>query len=326
MGKPSLYGVDLKLRRADQHLALLKEAEARFLAKPRLARLDHEPATGDYVLRYLDEQPRPEWGLSVSEFVHMLRTALDNLLYQLVELRGGSPGRHTQFPIYDDEPHPPRKPKGGRACAPKRDPWNGIKGVFPPDAAFIKAAQPYKLGTDRNIKLSRWHPLSMLGYLNNVDKHRTIHPSVTAAGFVLSPLGPGFTAGRVPIFLRDDDRFVPLFTGKIPVRDITLDIGGGETLTIPTSFQGASIGGWYVVGVTIDGTPVQSHGRRFTDDRTELMRLTGIPETNGKVEMNPPPSLVISFSDIERPMSLYDLEEIRLTVREIVDHFRPEFV
>jgi hypothetical protein len=47
------------------------------------------------------------WGVRVGEFAHDLRSALDNLVWQLVLVNGKEPGDHNQFPIYTEANKPP---------------------------------------------------------------------------------------------------------------------------------------------------------------------------------------------------------------------------
>lgn len=323
MAAPNLDGVDLKLRRADEHLAYLNNAGTEFLNTPRTLSIEYEAGTDEYLVSYADEQPPALWGVEVGAFAHMLRSSLDNLLYQLILLRGNVPGR-SQFPIYDDAPNPPGKSGGKRSCNTKRNPWSGIKGVLPPDAAFIKAAQPYQLGTHEGIKLSRWHPLSMLTHLNNVDKHRFVHPSVAVPGHTMTPM-PGFPFSVI-VFSRDAERMKALRSGKFGIPARTQD---GGYIVVPFGSQMQMTG--IFVGIRVNGRLVEGREWRFSqpgDDQADLVRIKGDgpPPPDAEVVMDPAPSLAISFSDVERPMSIHDLREIRLKVGEIVDHFRVEFV
>jgi hypothetical protein len=313
----NLEGVDLKLRRADEHLDFLTDARTRFLKKPRALTIEYETKTGDYVVRYVDAQPPAEWGVTVSELTHLLRSALDNALWQLVLLRGGKPGKWTQFPIYDKLPNPPRKAGGTRSCNSQRDPWSGIKGVLPPDLALIKKTQPYEFGADRHGQsLSRWHPLSMLGHLNNIDKHRFLHPVAAAGhGVLFTPGGFGRTT---IIFLREPGRF-----GFAAMRSAIWGPDGPELLNVNAT--GHLHGLFYELrsGKTPISEPLAFPPA--SDDSAEILRFEAIGQEHPEVNVQPLPAVDISFSDLERPVSLHDLYEIRGWVGRIVDHFRPDF-
>ena len=100
--RPGLDGVMLKIRRADECLAFLNDQRAALLeATGNRVVGEFDTAAGDYVFR-VNEEPPLAWGISIGELAHALRGALDNLLWQLVLARGGTPTRATQWPIYED--------------------------------------------------------------------------------------------------------------------------------------------------------------------------------------------------------------------------------
>ena len=100
--------------------------------------------------------PDPGIGVIVGEFGHHLRATLDNLLRQLVLLRGGSPTTKTQFPIYESR----ERYESSR--------WM-LLGISADDRAFIESVQPFQHGE----RASKSY-LSLLTWLNNVDKHRFV--------------------------------------------------------------------------------------------------------------------------------------------------------
>jgi len=132
MPPPNLIGVDLKLRRAEEHLRFLDAERGKILPiHPDRMVGQHDPQTGDYVVRVEGDPPPPEWGIPISEFAHALRTALDNLLWQLILARGGKPvSRVTQFPIYEEETKFNGKPKSRKGSwATEAD--RLTDGIFP---------------------------------------------------------------------------------------------------------------------------------------------------------------------------------------------------
>jgi hypothetical protein len=123
----------------------------------------------------------------VCEFSHHLRAALDNLLWQLVLLRGGTPTSKTQFPIYE---------RGKRY---ESSVWM-LRGVSADDRALIERYQPFQEG----VRAADTY-LSHLAWLNNMDKHRFVH--VGCARPRLSPItvsygDEGEYAGQFPWYPR----------------------------------------------------------------------------------------------------------------------------
>jgi len=153
-----LQPIDWRLERADEHLATLNaERDAFFDQEDRRIVGEFERDTSEYVFRFSGEPPDPRIGLVVGEFAHNLRAALDNLVWQIVLLRGGTPSGKTQFPIYES--------------------WEGyqssiwmLRGVSADDRALIEAVEPFKHGEHAPQSY-----LALLAWLNNVDKHRFVH-------------------------------------------------------------------------------------------------------------------------------------------------------
>jgi hypothetical protein len=165
----SLADSDLRLARADKHLAALNKARASLLPdKDRrvVGHLDRD--TSEYVFRVDVAAPPFWWGLLLSEYAHHLRAALDNLVYALVRLRGGTPTKRTQFPIFECV-------RLYRDRAPSM-----LSGTSADDRAFIQSMQPYQ-AWDRPEN----DALALLGWMNNTDKHRFLH-----AGFALIRITP----------------------------------------------------------------------------------------------------------------------------------------
>jgi hypothetical protein len=157
-----LEAIDWRLERASQHLATLKRRQDSFQAridkKDRrfIGQLDSDAS--EYVFPLNGKPPDPRIGLIVGEFGHHLRAALDNLVWQLVFLRGGSPTTQNQFPIYES--------------------WEGyrdsrsrlLRGISADDRAAIERCQPFQHGESAPDSY-----LALLAWLNNVDKHRFVH-------------------------------------------------------------------------------------------------------------------------------------------------------
>jgi hypothetical protein len=212
-----LEAVNWRLERADQHLATLnRERQAFFAEKDRRIIGHFERDTGEYVFRVNGDPPDARLGLIVGEFGHQLRAALDNLLWQLVLLRGGTPTRSTQFPIYES------RERYLSSC------WM-LRGISADDRAVIQKVQPYHLGPEA----AHTHPLATIAWLNNVDKHRVLHvgyalPIINPAGL---PTGVEMNGGMMVLGKEAPPDYFPWW--PTPVRDV------GEILRISYSTNSA---------------------------------------------------------------------------------------
>jgi len=174
-----LTGVDLKIGRAKRKLADLDERIKTAFA-PNLYRIssefDSEIAEQVYSVHDLPAID-PEWALEIGEVLYQLRSALDHLAWQLVELNGSSPSEQTQFPIRDS----PNDKNGQRLPLQTLLPQVKDAQILKP----IDECQPYNAGdgTDHTIQKARTTPLWHLKALNNVDKHRLLLVVVSAVDF-----------------------------------------------------------------------------------------------------------------------------------------------
>lgn len=162
-----MRGIRLRLERADEHLAFLKDKRRSFLEDERRDIIgSYEADTSEYVFRITGEPPAIEWALRTSEFAHHLRSALDNLVWALVYLRGNTGHRQTKFVIATTEDAWKRS-----TTTTKR--WtDALRGLLPEDRAIIQALQPY----ERGEYLATSHPLAHLARMSNVDKHLLMPP------------------------------------------------------------------------------------------------------------------------------------------------------
>lgn len=116
-----------------------------------------------YLIRTeIEEHPPHRLPILIGEWAHNLRSALDQVAWELVEMNGGVPSRKTQFPILDFAPT-----KDGVRVPLRVKAKTG--GVSEDVLTLIERAQPYSHGDDPT-----WHPLSLLAEINNCDKHRTL--------------------------------------------------------------------------------------------------------------------------------------------------------
>ena len=290
MPQASLEGIDLKLSRADEHLSVLDAKRRAFMGdRPSVLR-EFDADTSECVFRVAGEPPPLEWGVPVSEMAHLLRSALDNLIWQVALARNREPHKASEFPIFKD-----------KAAFNARKVQARMNGVTDDDRAFIEKTQPFHAGEP----WSERHPLWLLYCLNNIDKHRFFQ-----IGFIgnMLVLRNRLTREMTPIPLTEGaNRFV-----IAAAQDSAMEVHG---LSFPFAVRD--------VGEP-SGAMIWSGGR--SDDRTEVVRIRVVATgPDPQVEMQPRPTLDICLSDKQVPMTYSDLVLIRDCVNEVVDHFRPAF-
>ncbi len=163
-----LYGAMLKVLRVREQLDLLKSDFSGFLADESYALgQKHDDETGEDVL-FIDagnREPPLMWSVRIGEMLYDLRSALDHMVWQLVIHDGGTPGEHTEFPIFFERHKYLSTTRGGGLYK--------LTGVGTKGLAFISALQPYHARDDAKVL----HPLGVLHQLSNIDKHRFLHLS-----------------------------------------------------------------------------------------------------------------------------------------------------
>lgn len=126
---------------------------------------DKDLDDGWQVLRFrVREEPPIQLGLILGDFIHNLRSALDNLVCQLAQLSSREGCERTQFPICDSPEL--------FAHELKRDRLAGLRGEH---VAAIEGLQPFP-GRDTPTQKA----LVAIRDFDNFDKHRAIHASLAA--------------------------------------------------------------------------------------------------------------------------------------------------
>ena len=260
LDRPSLVGSRLKIERALQHLDELEPEIVAYVKRDPYRVAKDTRIEGEWNVVEIEavrEYPNPRWGVRVGEFFHDLRSALDNLVWQLVKVNGEEPGNHNQFPIYTDPPGPARlKALRGIPGATRID--DMLFGVAPEYATVIKELQPY-LGT--HMHAQHRTALGALAELSNIDKHRFVHPALGMrqkgdAGEVTEVAGP-------------------------PPKDIEI------VYTTGPIYPGAELMRWRIIGGT-DETKVTMQGNvpydiAFGHPHTTLSHLDWIRERIAQV-------------------------------------------
>ena len=134
-----LRGAREKVRWADEHIGALDKEVAAWMDKhDNLVAGEFYAEAQVAALRVHAPDPPPRWGVMTGNIVHCARSALDYLIWQLVEHHGvkkpkAGPGGN-QFPIIDTAP-----PAG---FAKNTKGW--LQGVHPDHRAIIEWFQPYE--------------------------------------------------------------------------------------------------------------------------------------------------------------------------------------
>lgn len=117
--------------------------------------------------------PPLEWGVAVGDVAHGLRSALNELVTQLVRAHGNEPRRSNQFPIFTDQRAYWGKQRGKKRS--RRD--ESLAGVGPKSRKLIDGVQPF----GRVPKSMHLDSFAQLQWLNNQDKHVELHPGFVKA-------------------------------------------------------------------------------------------------------------------------------------------------
>jgi hypothetical protein len=165
----SLYGPYLKVKRAKEHLDLLKRKLIAFeKSKCYTVSRKKDFKAGEYLAKLtMVEPPIDPLSLIAGDFIVCLRASLDHLAFRLAIKNGKLPTHNVSFPVWDG-PKPNTKSRKFITKATSGMPQGAID--------IIESFQPYQHGSA--YRLSH---LWRLNHLWNVDKHRhlTFH-----SGFV----------------------------------------------------------------------------------------------------------------------------------------------
>ena len=159
---PTLEAVDAKIERARSELRLLKADIAAFCEERARLIVREECDDERELWVYRGDTPKEpiQWSVRAGEFAYNLRSALDHLVWQLVEVNGKRPRSRSAFPIQ-------HKSNSGALK-------NQLRGVNQSATDYIESVQPFTISereyysdSDRVAK-----GLLMLHKLCNIDKHR----------------------------------------------------------------------------------------------------------------------------------------------------------
>ena len=154
----TLEGVNAKVQRAQDEIErLAKDIANSCEAQRSLFSEELRPDVGDKIWVFRGETPIVpiEYSVRLGEIVYNLRSALDQLIWQLVHANYKEPSHLNEFPIFDDES------RFNEAIKRK------LKGVSQESSDKIKEMQPF-------CENDGWDALKTLHSLCNIDKHRSV--------------------------------------------------------------------------------------------------------------------------------------------------------
>ncbi|MCC7421032.1 MAG: hypothetical protein IT428_12185 [Planctomycetaceae bacterium] len=168
-----------KIERANKHILEFEECLNAFRnSKPYRLVIEDNPDSRERVYKVKVLKPPPlELSLIAGDAIHNLRSALDHLVWRLIEANGNVPSRQTAFPVSETR----AKYEAGSPAK--------VQGMNPSAVDLINAIKPYKGGSDE---------IWALHELNNFDKHRlllVVGYSNSAAALTLSTGSP--TSGMI---------------------------------------------------------------------------------------------------------------------------------
>jgi hypothetical protein len=178
-------GIDLRLKRTDEHLARLAEKVelATLEIQERGVTHEFEPRRSHYIVRINGKPPPAEWGVLVSELLHHFHSTLDNLVCDLVAAHGGQVHRHTAFPIALNRSKWEDATTTVARIGRRRGKTSALEGLSTSERTIIQEAQPYqrvRTGAPRDEQplfvFLQHHPLAQLLKASLIDKHNLMHP------------------------------------------------------------------------------------------------------------------------------------------------------
>lgn len=152
------------LKALDEYRKLLREPNPKFFR----GEFDPLDKPTHYVFEGKAPHDTPDWGVLLGEYVHDLRSVLDETVYALtVKTLDRKPREQTAFPICRTEEDWTKLV----AHTLRKGEVSPVYGIPPEAVTLIEGLQPYHGGGGND-------PLARLNWLSNVDKHQSIHAGV----------------------------------------------------------------------------------------------------------------------------------------------------
>jgi hypothetical protein len=168
-----LEGIAERLKRADENILNVDSEIKRFLKETGNPEVVYRElkAVEEFRQFWSHQTVPPRFGVLISEILHHYRSALDNLVWELLRQAGHSPKNPNliEFPIFGTRPTAPDKiSKFNRK----------IEGVSSAAYTIIESLQPYNA-------VSQWKgphfALLVLHDMNRFDKHRELSLTNTSS-------------------------------------------------------------------------------------------------------------------------------------------------
>ncbi len=199
---------ELKLRRAFRHLKDIDDfTKGRVNGDRHTTRQETDPEDGRVVVYATSEQPAEDpLSLDIGEFLHNIRSGLDNLAYGLASaFTNPLPDdivESSEFPIFGDRDRQGNlgvgsgrfhETQGGNPT--RRSGLYKIRGWAPDAKTAVEGLQPYHRGNAYETD-----PLWIIHELDNINKHRLLHTAFAHGGGAgwnparsrnLAAIGPG---------------------------------------------------------------------------------------------------------------------------------------
>jgi hypothetical protein len=197
-----LARIQVKIDRAKHHLQELTTAVRAFHESwPYVVHVRRDPETRRPIYYVASVKEAPSTIAAIAgDVLQNLRSALDQLAYQLVIVGTGAPGpfRGIYFPIADD------------LAAYQASKTEKVKGMRPDAIAAIDALKPYRGGHEMLWRLHK---------LNIIDKHRLLitvgsrFDAVNIGPVLKRGMAEGWWPEELELFLKPADRLFPLKAG-----------------------------------------------------------------------------------------------------------------
>lgn len=157
----ALLGCRARVERAEQYMVELAEKTASWpgVYVSYEPRYDKRTGWHSWYVKHVAEIP-VEFGLLASDYIHQLRSALDNLIAYLAVLNGVQVESSHSFPMV-------AKAKDWKGAAGSQ-----LKGLRADHVQEIRGVQPFEVSYDAAL-----HPLAVLRRLSNRDKHEMVTPT-----------------------------------------------------------------------------------------------------------------------------------------------------
>jgi hypothetical protein len=134
-----------------------------------IIKVNEDKSCVSIIIKVKNEPPLVRWSLILADFFHNLRCVLDHMVWAIAvhENPGFSSMNNTtlQFPIWNN--------------APTLRDWGKNALLSDPVRTAIELVQPYKALPDPVLPM---HPLAILGWLDNTNKHRLLKMAQGSAG------------------------------------------------------------------------------------------------------------------------------------------------